>query len=67
MPHSTTAISPNGFASLQRLNVNLHIQEAVYQFRFGMAVSAADDAAAHGQPITTLVAELTAVFDRTVA
>jgi hypothetical protein len=25
MPHSTTAISPNGFALLQRLNVNLHM------------------------------------------
>jgi hypothetical protein len=75
MPRSTSAISPNGFASLQRLNVNLRMvvledlinQEAVYQLWLGMAVSAADDAAAHGQPTTTLVAELTAVFDRTVA
>jgi hypothetical protein len=75
MPRSTSAISPNGFASLQRLNVNLHMvvlenlqnQEDVYQLWLGMAVSAADDAAAHGQPTTTLVAELTAVFDRTVA
>jgi hypothetical protein len=75
MPHSTNAISPNGFASLQRLNVNLHMvvlddlqnQETVYQFWLDMAVSAASDAAAHGHPSTTLVAELTSAFDRTAA
>ena len=75
MPHSTNAISPNGFASLRRLNVNLLVvvlddlqnQKTVYQFWLDMAVSAADDAVAHGHPSTTLVAELAAAFDRTAA
>jgi hypothetical protein len=75
MPHATAAISPNGFASLQRLHVNLHMvllddletQEAVFQQWLEIAESAADDATAHGYPSTTLVAELTATFDRTVA
>jgi hypothetical protein len=75
MPHATTAISPNGFASLKRLHVNLHMvllddlqtQEAVFQPWLEIVVSASDDALAHGHPPTTLVAELTAAFDRTVA
>jgi N-acetylglucosamine kinase-like BadF-type ATPase len=46
---------------------DLQTQETMFQQWLEIAVSAADDATAHGHPSTTLVAELTAAFDRTVA
>jgi hypothetical protein len=75
MPHATNAISPNGYASLQRLHVNLRPvllddlqnQEIVFNVWLDLAKAADDDDAAHGRPSTTLVAELTHTFDRTVA
>jgi hypothetical protein len=75
MPHATAAISPNSHASLQRLHVNLHIvllddmktQDIVFQEWLDLATAAEDDDAAQGHPSTTLVAELTKTFDRTVA
>ena len=75
MPHATNAISPNGYASLQQLHANLctvllydlQIQEIVFNVWLDLAKAADDDDAAHGRPSTTLVAELTHYFDRTVA
>jgi hypothetical protein len=75
MPHATNAISPNGYASLERLHVNLRPvllddlqnQEIVFNVWLDLAKAADDDDAAHGRPSTTLVAELTHTFDRTVA
>jgi len=75
MPLATAAISPNGYASLQRLHINLHMvllddlqnQEIVFNVWLDLAKAAAEDDAAHGRPSTTLVAELTHTFDRTVA
>jgi hypothetical protein len=75
MPHATNAISPNGYASLERLHVNLRPvllddlqnQEIVFSVWLDLAKAADDDDAAHGRPSTTLVAELTHTFDRTVA
>ena len=75
MPHATNAISPNGYASLQQLHANLctvllddlQIQEFVFNVWLDLAKAADDDDAAHGLPSTTLVAELTHYFDRTVA
>jgi hypothetical protein len=48
MPHATTAISPNGYASLQRLHVNLHMvllddlqtQDIVFQEWLDLATAA---------------------------
>ena len=75
MPLATAAISPNGHASLQRLHVNLYIvllddlknQDLVFQEWVDLATAAEDGDAAQGHPPTTLVAELTKNFDRTVA
>jgi hypothetical protein len=75
MPLATAAISPYGYASLQRLHVNLYIvllddlkaQDTVLQEWVDLATAAEDDDTAQGNPPTTLVAELTKSFDRTVA
>jgi hypothetical protein len=75
MPLATAAMSPYGHGSLQRLHVNLFIvllddlkaQDIVFQEWVDLAMAAEDDDAAQGNPPTTLVAELTKSFDRTLA
>jgi hypothetical protein len=75
MPLATKVISPYGFASLQRLPAILHIvvlddlkaQNTVFQEWVDLATAAEDDDAAQGNPPSTLVAQLTKTFDRTVA